>query len=208
MREQTAMLAQFPDRLPRLERYGLFNIRRIPFGIIYYFFPIWVFRADFLSGLNTRIVELFDAFELPPSSFFLSDPLTIYLAIGGLILVLRGRLPSSSASLAKMLLLGLALPPVMMLMAWYMTFRYRAEFMPLLVALSCFQAANWSAGGSPTVARRAGNLLGLLCVLQIASTQIIRTAYTVSPLGPSDEYVAAGIADLYLGRITWRPPGW
>src|SRR5262249_1181819 len=30
----------FPDRLPRTEAYGLFNLSRIPFGVIYYFFHI------------------------------------------------------------------------------------------------------------------------------------------------------------------------
>jgi hypothetical protein len=208
LRQQTAMLAQYPDRLPRLEKYGLFNIQRIPFGINYYFFPVWALATNGLFALNSRIPELFDAFELPPSSFFLSDPLTMYLAIRGCALVLRGRTPKASASLAKMLLLGLALPPAMMLMAWYMAFRYRAEFMPLFVALSCLEVAY----GSPVATKRAYYLLWLLCLLQIVSTQVTRTSYEVSPLGPSEQYVKAGLSKLYFDTMSqaygWRLPVW
>src|SRR5262249_2809360 len=35
---------KYPDRLVRLEQYGLLDPARIPFGLIYYFFPIWVLQ--------------------------------------------------------------------------------------------------------------------------------------------------------------------
>lgn len=76
LRLQAEALAQHPDRLARLESYGLFNIRRLGLGLIYYFFPIWALTRDGVFVFHDDIDRLFDAFELPPSSFLLTDPLT------------------------------------------------------------------------------------------------------------------------------------
>ena len=35
----------YPDRLVRLKEFGLFNLKRIPFGIVYYFFPVWALHG-------------------------------------------------------------------------------------------------------------------------------------------------------------------
>jgi len=70
----------FPDRLPRTQIYGLFNLSRVPFGIVYYFFPIWVLRrADGHLLFEEHQWRLIDATELPPSSFFLTDTLLMLL---------------------------------------------------------------------------------------------------------------------------------
>jgi hypothetical protein len=66
------------EGVPALERYGAFNPRRIPYGLMYYFVPVWfVHSAD--GGLlfdDYRRREL-DLAEPPPSSFFPTDPLLL-----------------------------------------------------------------------------------------------------------------------------------
>ena len=70
-----------PWRLARLEAYGVFNIERLWYGIVYYFFPIWtISRPDgqfLFAEFETRMI---DAVETPQSSFLLSDPLLLVLA--------------------------------------------------------------------------------------------------------------------------------
>ena len=41
LRMQTVLVANYPDRLVRLQRHGLFEVGRLPTGLLYYFFPIW-----------------------------------------------------------------------------------------------------------------------------------------------------------------------
>jgi len=60
----------FPGHMERVQTYGLFNLERVPFGLIYYFFPIWVLRgADGNLMLDEYRYRLIDVAELPPASF-------------------------------------------------------------------------------------------------------------------------------------------
>ena len=84
----------FPERLRRLREYGEFNPIRLGFGLVYYFLPIWVLRDGSGQLLWSDFVErTIDLAELPPSSFFVSDPLIIGLAIYGLFGLARDRVP-------------------------------------------------------------------------------------------------------------------
>jgi hypothetical protein len=123
-----------PWRLTRIEAYGVFNIRRLWYGILYYFFPIWtISRPDgqfLFSQFETRML---DAVETPPSSFLLSDPLLLVLAGAYLWWVprlVRERLLDPLAVAA--LMIGLLIPVFLILTFMYMTFRYRMEFYPFL----------------------------------------------------------------------------
>jgi len=123
-----------PDRLARLETYGVFNIGRLWYGILYYFFPIWtISRADgqfLFAEFETRML---DAVETPPSSLLLSDPLLLVFAAACLLQLprlARERLLDLGAVAA--LMIGLLMPVFLILTFMYMAFRYRMEFYPFL----------------------------------------------------------------------------
>lgn len=121
-----------PDRILRESMYGSFNFHRIPLGVIYYFFPVWVLRT---SGGHLLFEQAqnrwFDLIELPPSSFLLTDLLP-FCFITFLVIALRRRrftilpLLSQCAAVAA----GLLAPCILMLTFGYMTYRYRMEFYP------------------------------------------------------------------------------
>lgn len=199
---QVDMLAFYPDRRDRLETYGLFNIRRLGLGLIYYFVPIWAVTRDGRFIFHDDIKHLFDAFELPPSSFFLSDPLTMAIAAIGLVALLRHRVPGVSRGPALAVLAGLSVPPVLMLMAWYMAFRYRVEFMPLFLLLASFGAlriGHWMAGATEAARQRAMRALVALLILQIFAAHAFALLYRLSPWGPSWRLPPGGLAAYYGG---------
>lgn len=119
-----------------LEKYGEFNILRLPFGIVYYFFPIWIIPTENGTLLFAgNPVSLIPDMELPPSSFLLSDSLIVILAGYCCYAVMRhGREVFPDARMAAATLAGLAVPPALMLTAVSMTLRYRMEFYPQLDA--------------------------------------------------------------------------
>lgn len=181
MHAQVLQLAAHPDRLERLDRYGLFNIRRVWLGVLYYVAPVWTAGAEAAMPLDDRIARLFDALELPASSIVLTDPLWCVLAWRGATLTITGRgLPGAGALAA-----GLCLAPALMLMAWYMAFRYRMEFTPLLLALSCAGLATWVPPLDGTEAKRARLGLLCLCLVQLVCVAAIGRGYCFAPMGPS-----------------------
>ncbi len=141
----------FHRDLLKMERAGLFNLARVPFGLSYYFLPLGALQGA--NGLfdNTQTRLMFAA-ELPPSSFFLTDllPLAfiVFLAMAlwparrifpqrlrkGALFVPSTNPPQSSRIFSHdqglALAAGLAVPCVLMLTAIYMSYRYRMEFYP------------------------------------------------------------------------------
>src|SRR5580658_3876580 len=108
----------YPDRLDRVAAYGTFNPARVWLGLDYYFLPIWVWiRSDGQVLFAESQARLMDAMELPPGSFFLTDPFLLGLAAAGVFAV-RDRVRAA-------LLLGFCAPPVLMLCAISMAHRYR-----------------------------------------------------------------------------------
>lgn len=185
---QLALVAAHPDRLARLDRYGLFNLRRVWFGALYYIAPFWSGWAEAAVPLDGRIARLFDALERPASSIVLTDPLWCVLAWRGATLMRAGRALPGAGALAA----GLCLAPGLMLAAWYMAFRYRVEFTPLLLALSCAGLAAWAPRLDLAEAGRARLGLFCLCLAQLVSTAAIGYGYRFAPLGPSPGH--AGIS--------------
>ena len=217
LHDQLWLIAEYPDRLPRLARYGLFDIRRLGFGIGYYFLPVW---GQWINGwfpLQDRVADLFDGLEMPASSFFLTDPLTMLLAGFALWGLLRGRVNGERGQFGRLLLLGLAVPPLLMMMAWYMAFRYRAEFYPFLAAASCLAAASWAERLQADGCRSfsvVGRVMVYLALLQIGATGIQTLAYRLSLVGPSSGYCGLSLicADrqllgrLMAGTLATEPP--
>jgi hypothetical protein len=93
-----------PEYLERQAAYGVFNVKRLWYRIVYYLFPIWtIIRPNGQLLFSEFEGRMLGAVEPPPASFLLSDPLL--LVLGGACLL---RLP----------LLGRErLPPLTMLTA-------------------------------------------------------------------------------------------
>jgi hypothetical protein len=199
------MLERYPDRAPRMAAYGVFNVTRIPFGLVYYFFPIWlVRRPDGFLLFEEHQQRLIDAAELPASSFLLTDPLLLLLSavlIGSFFVGRRGD-PALDRLRTLAIMLGLSVPCALMLTFISMNFRYRMEFYPLMEfgAFAGFRtlcrsdlstaAANWMRGVSVALA-----------ALGIFSSSASLALYKVSDFGPSTHLLRAGVFNYYEGEF-------
>jgi hypothetical protein len=175
-----------PHGVPALERYGEFNPRRIPYALMYYFAPVWFIHSDDgdLRFNDYRRREL-DLAEPPPSSFFVSDPLLLVLAAAGFSALLRRDRVALSRPAAGVIAAALTAPPVLMLMAFVMAFRYRMEFYPLFVFLALIGAF----GTKPEIAAprpRSATGLVLLASFGIIVSHLVLSAYKLSPWGNLD----------------------
>ncbi|NMJ43897.1 hypothetical protein GWK16_21800 [Roseomonas sp. JC162] len=207
MRAQTEQIRLFPDRLDRLDRYGLFNLDRLWLGLSYYFLPLWAISWNGRLLFQEDASRLVDALELPPSSFFLTDPMTVVLAAIGGVALLRQSLPQVAPGRAIAILAGLTFAPTLMLVAWFMSFRYRVEFMPLffvLAGLGALRVANWFPSASERRRRVVLATLVFLLVVQIISAHLYAILYGASPYGPSDPYADNGFAAFYAGILGRR----
>ena len=143
IRYQLGQQQQAPDRVERLRRYGETSVLRIPFALQYYFTPVWELQDGAGRLLFQQIqLDLFDSVELPPASFFLSDPIAYLLAALGVFTLVRRRTRAPEPALAGAALLGLALPAGVMLMAISLTYRYRMDFYPALDFAALIGAAS------------------------------------------------------------------
>lgn len=195
---------QYPDRLPRLETYGLFRLSRIPFGLIYFFVPVWVLQgADGRMLLESQQTRLIDVAELPPSSFLITDVIALVFGAFAIISLFR---PRASRSFSRELFLpiaaGLAVPGVLMLTAISMTYRYRMEFYPELdlCAFLGFFAATRNATALEAV-RRHRSLFIAATVVTIVSAHGALLLYKASQFGPAQAHLGAGESiAAYYGR--------
>lgn len=198
----------WPARIERLQRYGLFHHERLWLGLSYYFFPIWALKRDGRFIFQDETTRVLEGLELPPTSLFLTDPLTMVLAAAGALAVLRGRLPQVSTWRAIAALAGLAVPAAMMLVAWFMTFRYRVEFMPVLMVLAglgALRVADWLPAAPEGRRRKAAFMLKCLLVAQILSAHAHALLYAVSLYGASEVMVTQdSILDHYLHVLGMR----
>lgn len=179
----------YPDRLARLAAYGAFNPVRIWLGLSYYFLPIWIWiRPDGHVLFAEAQARLMDVMELPPGSFLLTDPLLLGLAAIG-VLSIRDRARAA-------LLLGLCVPPVLMLCAISMAHRYRMEFYPLLFLAALFGVAARPTRAETTRMFRAA-VIGSIVIGVVAShAEAVLTAR--SPFGPGEFYLErSGLVGTY-----------
>ncbi len=180
------------DRLPRLALYGEFNIRRIPYGLIYYFFPIWTIRTHDGFLFEDPMRRLIEAVELPPASFVSTDPLLLLL--GGIFIGFLWRrrqvaaIPGFDLSKATPLLAGFAIPPILMLMAMYMSLRYRMEFYPFFV-FAALAGAIVLCSAARKITLFHWVAIAMLCLFGIVNAHSRLIAYRNSPFGPFQEAV-------------------
>lgn len=182
----------FPDRLYRTAHYGLFNIARIPFGLIYYFAPVWVLHGSDGRFLFDAVrVRLIDSVELPPSSFLLTDALLLSLAGSALLRWCRRRDRQAARGLA--IAAGLAIPPLLMLTAISMCFRYRMDFYPVLEFLAFSGLAMIGPGSALARPRWAW----ALAAISIVSSVTVCTAYLAGKLGPAQTLIDHDVGTYY-----------
>jgi len=182
-----------PERLGHVAAYGAFNAARVWLGLSYYFLPVWVWiRSDGHVLFAETQATLMDAMELPPGSFFLTDPVLLRLAIAGVLSIRdRGR---------AALVLGLCAPPVLILCAISMAHRYRMEFYPLLFVAALFGLAASSRWTAPTRLFRITIIGGVAIGVLASHAMAVLEAY--SPRGPAEFYLERyGLVGTYS-----RPP--
>ncbi len=197
---------RFPDRMPRTSRYGYFNVVRIPFGLLYYFLPLWVLRGPngYLLFENTNI-RLMDSLELPPSSFFLTDLLPMAF-IAFLVYALWTRRAQVLQPFGRWLAVaaGLVAPCLLMLTAISMNYRYRMEFYPemdLLAFLGLYAIASDEELLGGFMRRRRWVIAAL--AMSIVGAFALMILYKLSDWGPSQVYLRNGLIHYYAS--TMRP---
>ena len=191
--------AWYPDRLVRMAEQGLFNLHRVPFGLVYYFAPVWVLHgADGQLLLEATRQKWIDAAELPPSSFLLTDPLLLLLGGWAVVAGLRRRSDARPRSAA--IALGLAIPAGLMLCAVSMNFRYRLDFYPLFEFLA-FSGLVVIAEGARAPGKR---LVAALAALSVLGSLLIGAAYLVGRLGPGQLLIGNGVGAYYLQAFGLR----
>ena len=148
---------------------GAFNLERIPFGLVYYFFPLYLLRgSDGQYLFNETLTRLFKKAEPPPGAFLLTDLFALCFIIFLVVAVWkrrRGALPPAD-KWAAAVAVGLLAPCILMLTAVYLAYRYRMEFYPeieFLVLLGLFFVVRDSAMLA-IFARWRRWLMGLLVV--------------------------------------------
>ena len=191
--------AWYPDRMVRMAEQGLFNLHRVPFGLVYYFAPVWVLRgADGQLLLEATRSKWIDAAELPPSSFLLTDPLLLVLGV----LAIAGWLRRATADRARgiAVALGLAIPAGLMLCAVSMNFRYRLDFYPLFEFLAFSGLILAGRGGTAPGPRWTA----ALATLSVLTSLLVGAAYLVGRLGPGQLLIGDGIGAYYLQAFGLR----
>ncbi|MFI4948297.1 MAG: hypothetical protein ACHQC9_05810 [Alphaproteobacteria bacterium] len=191
---RSLMTVVFPGHFQQLHQYGEFNFSRLGYGLVYYFLPVWVLHDQSGQLLWSGFVERQIAtVELPPSSFFLSDPLIVGLAVYGTVGLVRNRIPHRAP--IALAACGLAVPAGLMLIAIVMAFRYRMEFYPLLEL--CALIGFWRVLAAPS--RSTGIAFGAAALFSILAAQALWLIYMLSPFGSAGTRLGeSGIVQFYL----------
>lgn len=201
------MNSEFPDRLVRTKEYGLFNFARIPLGIVYYFFPIWILQDE--NGkllLQDLQYQLLDATELPPSTFFLTDPLLLGLCATAIWLTYAQRRANTINIVQTCAVaIGLSIAPILMLTAISMNFRYRIEFYPL-IEFGAFIGAALLGRRQLTHNTSTRIRIGVLVAMftGVIASHAILALYKVSDFGPGIDYMRNGASAYYINAFKAR----
>lgn len=194
--------------LPSMRMYGLFNLKRIPFGLVYYFLPIWV-----LHGSNGQLLfdptqtRLIDFAELPPSSFFFTDLLPLcFIALLAIALWRRraGALRHMGQP-ATAVAIGLLAPCILILSAIDMSYRYRMEFYPeidFLAFLGLYSTVIDERMLATFARYRKWMTVGL--TVSIVSSFLALSLYNLSDYGPAQETLRPGIVRYYSNEVAKR----
>lgn len=194
--------------LPSMRMYGLFNLKRIPFGLVYYFLPVWV-----LHGGNGQLLfehartRLIDFAELPPGSFFLTDLLPVCFIVLLAIALWRRRAGAlrQAGRWAAAVAIGLLAPCVLMLTAIDMSYRYRMEFYPeigFLAFLGLYSTVTDDAMLA-TLARYRKWMSAALTVSIVTSFMAL-SLYDLSDYGVAEDSLRPGILHYYSNEVAKR----
>ena len=147
--------------------------------------------------MSSILVEAWDLYSIAFVLIFIRDqyhpdPLLLGLSIVGLTSIRQARVAVVAA--------GLAVPPILMLCAISMSWRYRMEFFPfflftaLLGVRHLCRTASLHAGVRP--------LLVAIVVLSITASHAMAALYAVSPWGQAEAYIARdGWVGTYVPRL-------
>jgi hypothetical protein len=191
------MMVEFPERLERLQQYGALNPIRLGFGLIYYFLPVWMLRDGSGQLWWAEFVKrTMDSAELPPSTFLISDPLLIGLAIYGVLGLIRRIVPGPMP--VVLTAAGLLIPIGLMLIAIHMTFRYRMEFYPLFEVLAFIGFWRLSANGPRPAAT---TFVAAGAAASIIAAHAMWLLYAMSPFGPADKFLGGRSVVEFYGSL-------
>jgi len=204
---------RYPDRILRLDRYGEFNLGRLWFGLQYYWLPLWaIIRPDGQFLFHEFQQRMVDANEMPPSSFFLSDPLLVLLC-GMFVRALwrkqwagTGLQPLQRRSLA--LLAGFGGQILLILVASSMTFRYRMEFYPSLELMAFLGFYAICAADAPSAMTEHPILSRAIwaCALwSVIAAHALMILYRSSEFGPASVVLHPGWLGFYYARMMNLP---
>jgi hypothetical protein len=194
----------FPGFVQTMHKYGLFNLRRIPFSLAYYFVPIWVLHGPggqlFFESTRT---QFFGDVELPPSSFFLTDLLPLCFIVLLAITLWRRRscgLPPAGRWAAA-LAIGLLAPCILLLMLDWQAYRYRMEFYPEIDLLA-FLGLYFTVTNMTTLSRfarwRQWITAGL--AVSVVASLLAFSLDVLSGDGPPEEILRSGVVQYYHDR--------
>jgi len=159
-----------------LYNYGYFDVRRIPFGLSYFFVPIWtIIRPDGHFLFRELQDRMYYFAEFPPSTFFATDLLLCYLAFLGCVWLSRKRRDGIDKPAARLIAVAFMIPGVFMLMAIALTLRYRMEFYQFFEFLALFGLFELA----DKIARRP-RLVTTACVVMLAVSVISSNAVLLS----------------------------
>ncbi len=179
---------------------ALFNLERLPFGLIYYFFPVWVLHGSngklFMERTQTR---LFDYVELPPSSFFLTDLLPLcFIAL--FAIALWRRRPVDQPFLRQVVAIGIGLlvPCLLMLTFVYVAYRFRMEFYPEIDFLA-FLGLYFTVTDKAMLATfaRFSRWIRAALAVSIVASFVTLMLYDLSFGGPAQTCLRDGVAHYY-----------
>jgi hypothetical protein len=201
---------RFPDRLARLQEYGLFTPVRMPFATMYYFFPLWILhQPDGQLLFQATQTRLFDSAELPPASFLLTDALLLILfGFASWVLFVQNRFVFNRA-IAIAIATGLFVDCALILSYATLSFRYRIDFYPLF-EFGAFVGAALVLRTSllaEAVVRRG---IVAASAMSIVASHIALLLYKISSFGSSVRALEPGIFHYYMeqlgphiGRFHW-----
>ena len=196
------------DNLARMDKYGLFSLERIPYGLIYYFFPIWALpSAQAPYQLLEPLKRLFDFYELPPSHFALTDPLLVGLFGWFLWRLVRGRAHVASPLATTAVLIGLTIGCIMLLSPPAMCYRYRMDFYPLL-ELGAFLGLNVALQEYGATRLGLGRRIALASVVAfgVIFSHGIMAVYKVTPGGAGWVVFPQGAVPGYRALLRGETP--
>jgi hypothetical protein len=193
------------DKLTQVLTSGLYDFKRIPFGLVYYFFPVWVLHDKngqlFFQNAQTQLVG---GVEMPPSSFLLTDllPLCFIAFLAVALWRRRGGGMSPMRQWAAAVAAGLLVPCMLMLTLIWMCYRYRMEFYPeidFLALLGLYFIVTDK--NLMTKFARVRRWMSVAVAVSILSSFIAITLYDLSYFGPSQESLRFGVVQFYSQSV-------